>query len=75
VVPMYGDMPTHRDLPDGFDDVAAGRRADVDRAEDLAREDRRRLAQAEMPSAAELQALDEERRATTVPPPGWTQHP
>ncbi len=72
---MYRGMPTHRDLPDGFDDIAAARRSDVDRAEDRAREDRRRLAQAEIPPAAELQALDEERRATSVPPPGWTKHP
>jgi len=66
-------MPTHRDLPDGFDDAAASWRAEVDRADERARESRRQLAQADLPSAAELQALDAERRATSVPPPGWPQ--
>jgi hypothetical protein len=75
VLPMYGGMPTHRDLPDGFDDAAARRRADVDAADHRARESRRELARAELQSAAELQALDEERRTTSVPPPGWSEHP
>lgn len=74
-MPIYGDMPTHQDLPDGFDDAAARRRADIDRAEDRAREHRRGLTLAEVPSAAELQALDAERRATSVPPPGWPRQP
>jgi hypothetical protein len=70
---MYGDMPTHQDLPEGFDDAAARRRAEVDGAEHRPRESRRELAEAEMLSSAELRALDDERRATSVPPPGWTQ--
>jgi hypothetical protein len=68
-------MPTHRDLPDGFEDDAARRRAEVDHAEHLARESRRERARTEMPSSDELRALDAERRATSVPPPGWPQEP
>jgi hypothetical protein len=64
-------MPTHRDLPGGFDDAAARRRADVDAAEHRALEHRRSRAEAELPSPAELQAIDAERRSTSVPPPGW----
>jgi hypothetical protein len=74
-MPIYGDMPTHRDLPEGFDDAAAERRADVDRAEHRARESRRESVRTEMPSSEALRALDEERRATSVPPPGWPQEP
>jgi len=70
-MPIYGPMPTHRDLPDGFDDAADRRRAEVDDAERRALEQRQSLAQAELPSAAELQAIDAERRSTSVPPPGW----
>jgi hypothetical protein len=66
-------MPTHRDLPDGFDEAAARRRAEVDDAERRARDRRSELAQAELPLPAELQAIDAKRRATSVPPPGWTE--
>jgi hypothetical protein len=58
-------MPTHDAKPEGFDEVARRRAAEVDEAEERAR--RGRLAG----KAAQLREHDAARRATSVPPPGF----
>ncbi len=62
-------MPTHRDMPPGWDRAAAQRRALVDEAEARARTTRASLHSLRRPTAAELQATDRARAASSVPPP------
>jgi hypothetical protein len=62
-------MPTHRDMPPGWDAAAAKRREMIDQAEEQARTVRQGLRRLTAPSAAELQAADRARVATSVPPP------
>jgi hypothetical protein len=62
-------MPTHRDKPPGWEPAADRRRAEMDTAEANARELRRELRQLAEPTAAELEAADRARAATSVPPP------
>lgn len=62
-------MPTHRDMPSGWDRVAGARRAEVDAAEERAREFRAEVHRLTKPSPAELKAADQARKATSIPPP------
>jgi len=59
-------MPTHREMPDGWHEHAARRRAAVDKAEQSSREAAKRAL------AERLRAQDLAREATSVPPP---RHP
>lgn len=66
---MKGDMPTHRDMPRGWADTAARRRAEIDTAEERARALRAELQSLTQRSTADLQAADRARAATSLPPP------
>lgn len=73
---LSGALPTHRDMPDGWQDAAARRRAEVDRAELHRRERRAQKARhlaARQAQIERLQAEDRAREATSVPPPGWEE--
>jgi hypothetical protein len=65
----FRTVPTHRDLPPGWQAAADRRRADVDRAEHAVRETRRQLHRIAQPTTAELEAADRTRAGTSVPPP------
>jgi hypothetical protein len=62
-------MPTHRDMPPGWEDDATRRRAEMDVAEARAREARQELHTLTQPTPAQLKAADEARAATSVAPP------
>lgn len=60
-------VPTHRDMPDGFHDVAKQRQVEVDAAAERALAARRSSGKSGELSAR--QRADDERRATSIPPP------
>jgi hypothetical protein len=63
-------VPTHRDLPDDWPELARRRGQEVDAADGRARDGRRRSAAAEHRAQAELeQAADAARAQTSSPPP------
>ncbi len=65
----YVLMPTHRDLPPGWENATATRRAQVALAEERARATRESLRTLVTPGAAEIQAADRARATTSKPPP------
>jgi hypothetical protein len=64
-------MPTHRDMPDGFHDAARRRSADATEAFERARAAREASARKSRDELARerLEALEDARAATSVPPP------
>jgi hypothetical protein len=63
-------VPTHRDLPDDWPELARRRSQEVDAADGRARDGRRRSAEAEHRAQGELdKAADAARARTSSPPP------
>jgi hypothetical protein len=64
-------VPTHRDLPDDWQDITRRRQAEVDAADEVARDARRGMHQERSKLRAELdRASDTARASTSSPPPG-----